>query len=474
MATTPRTRSKANETRPISEASLITPARSTTPESPITTPKKVKHKSSPVSLPTPPETKRKKTCRDSPVPLKLRKSSSTSRTVTRPETLNWLADLEDEDYDPPQSPTPASSGAVEEDETSEDEEEKVSKLKPKSFQYGSFTKSWQEIGQQRNFEFFQAYPHDEFSALCVDHFMQLAESWYSRRKSMVNHQVQKIVGAGLTHKPDFSKLALPVCDETWTVKSLQDFKVDLQKGISDASDRVKLNHIQILEATGERPICELGNQDYPLKCPLCTNYELPCKGKFIEVDKAHCRMDIAPYVPNSFYATLEKASRALPDCCHQNAFTILMGDKGRDYMECKECCYSQALPQHPLRLPKEYAIKVAGIRIPVKVRPERLCLNSKLGHVDVGGIHIIVDHCVGQPMIKFRSTQFSKAHEMHALDFHLEDEINMVELDLPEEHTNDQHESRDREAEFNELYWQEGVFNAIAHCSNIFDNCSCH
>ncbi|TVY67295.1 hypothetical protein Focb16_v010236 [Fusarium oxysporum f. sp. cubense] len=474
MTTTPRTRSKTKETRTVSEASRITPARSTTPESPIAAPIKAKPKSSPVFLPTPLETKRKTTCRDSPVPLKLRKTTSTSRAVTRPETLNWLADIEDEDYEPPQSPTPAGSGAVEEVETSEDEEEKVSKLGPKSFQCESFTKSWEEIGQQRDFEFFQAYPHDEFSTLCVEHFMQLAERWYSRRKSMVNHQVQKIVRAGLTHKPDFPKLALPVCDETWTVKSLQDFKVELHKGISDASDRVKLNHIQTLEATGERPICELGNQDRPLKCSLCTNYELPCKGKYIEVDKAHCRMDIPPYVLNPFYTTLEKASRPVPDCCHPKALTILMGDKGKDYMECEKCCYSQALPQHPLQRPKEYAIKVAGIRIPVKVRPERLCLNSKLGHVDVGGIHIIVDHCVGGPMIKFRSTHFSKAHEMHALDFHLEGEINIAEFELPEEHTYDHHEFREVEAEFNELYWQEGAFNAITHCSNLFDNCSCH
>lgn len=63
---------------------------------------------------------------------------------------------------------------------------------------------------------------------------------------------------------------------------------------------------------------------------------------------------------------------------------------------------------------------------------------------------------------------------MHALDFHLEGEINIAEFELPEEHTYDHHESCEVEAEFNELYWQEGAFNAITHCSNLFDNCSCH
>ncbi|KAG5750086.1 hypothetical protein H9Q70_007246 [Fusarium xylarioides] len=468
MAISPtRTRSKTKETRTVSEASLMTPARSTTPESPIAAPIKAKPESSQAFLPTPP-TKRKNTYRGTPIPLKLQKTTSTSKAVTRPETPSWLADLEEEDFEPPQSPTPAGSRAVEEEETSEDEEEKVSKLGLKSFQCGSFTKSWEEIGQQRNFEFFQAYPHDEFSTLCVEHFMQLAEGWYSRRKSMVNRQVQNIIKAGLTHKPDFSKLALPVCDETWTVRSLQDFKAELRQQIDDASDRVTDNHIQILEATGKRPICELGDQEYPLKCSLCTNYELPCKGKYIEVDKAHRRTDVSPYPLNQYYATLKKASRPVPDCCHEKALTILMGDKGKDYMECEECCYSQALPQQPSHRPKTYAIKVAGIRIPVKVRPERLCLNSKLGHADVGGIHVVVDHCdTGRQMIKFRSTQFSKAHEMHALDFHQEYEINMLDFALPEE-------SREVEAGFNELYWQEGAFDAITHCSNLFDNCSCH
>jgi hypothetical protein len=316
-----------------------------------------------------------------------------------------LVDLEEEeeDLEPPQSPTPAGSGAAEEEETSEDEEEKVSRLRPKSFQCESFTKSWEEIGQQRNFEFFQAYPHDEFSTVCVEHFMDLAEGWYYRRKPMVNRQAQKIVSAGLTRKPDFSRLALPVCDETWTVKSLEDFMAELRKQIDDASDRVTLNQMQILDTTGERPICELGNQYRPLKCSLCTNYELPCKGNYMEVDKARCRMDVATYPLNPYYAAVKKASRPAPDCGHQKALTILMGDKGRDYMECEECCYSQALPQQPSQRPKLYAIKVAGVRIPVEVRPERLCLNSKLGHADLGGIHVVVDYCADKRrMIKFR------------------------------------------------------------------------
>nr|RBQ84490.1 hypothetical protein FVER53263_21018 [Fusarium verticillioides] len=468
----PRTRSKTKETQTVSAASPMTPARP-----PIAAPVKAKPESSQAFLPAP-STKRKKTFDDTPVPLKLRKTASTSRrAASRIRTLSWLADLEEEeeDLEPPQSPTPAGSGAADEEETSEDEEEKVPKLRPKSFQCESFTKSWEEIGQQRNFEFFQAYPHDEFSTVCVEHFMDLAEGWYYRRKPMVNRQAQKIVRAGLTRKPDFSRLALPVCDETWTVKSLEDFMAELRKQIDDASDRVTLNQMQILDTTGERPICELGNQYRPLKCSLCTNYELPCKGNYMEVDKARCRMDVAAYPLNPYYAAVKKASRPVPDCGHQKALTILMGDKGKDYMECEECCYSQALPQQPSQRPKTYAIKVAGVRIPVEIRPERLCLNSKLGHADLGGIHVVVDYCADKRrMIKFRSTQFSKAHEMHALDFHLEDEISTHNFELPEEYISDHPESSEVEDRYNEIYWQEGAFNAITHCSNLFDNYSCH
>lgn len=63
---------------------------------------------------------------------------------------------------------------------------------------------------------------------------------------------------------------------------------------------------------------------------------------------------------------------------------------------------------------------------------------------------------------------------MHALDFHLEDEISTHNFELPEEHISDHPESSEVEDRFNELYWQEGAFNAITHCSNLFDNCSCH
>jgi hypothetical protein len=59
---------------------------------------------------------------------------------------------------------------------------------------------------------------------------------------------------------------------------------------------------------------------------------------------------------------------------------------------------------------------------------------------------------------------------MYGFDLHLEDEISMVEFDLPEEHTYDHHES----ANIQRLYWQQGAFNAIARCSNLFDNCPCH
>lgn len=50
----------------------------------------------------------------------------------------------------------------------------------------------------------------------------------------------------------------------------------------------------------------------------------------------------------------------------------------------------------------------------------------------------------------------------------------MLGFEPPEKHTYDDLESREVEAGFPELYWQEGAFNAITHCSNLFDNCSCH
>ncbi|KAF5659314.1 hypothetical protein FDENT_13953 [Fusarium denticulatum] len=86
--------------------------------------------------------------------------------------------------------------------------------------------------------------------------------------------------------------------------------------------------------------------------------------------------------------------------------------------------------------------------------PERLCLNSKPKDIDAEGVHekekkrkansdAVTGSGCGQSdtarldddptcrrMIKFRSTQFSKAHEMNALVFHLEDEINILDSEL--------------------------------------------
>ncbi|KAF4337368.1 integral membrane protein PTH11 [Fusarium beomiforme] len=427
---------------------------------PTTPPEKSVPLSSPELPPAPSKRKRKSACHDSPIPLKIKKTTSAHKGTGRPRTLKWLEDLKREDLEPIQSQPFAGSGTSEDEDICKVEEIGYN-LGPKTFQQDSFTTSWEEIGLQQNLEFFQAFPHDEFSTLCINHFMELAESWYSRRKPMVNYQVQKMVRDRLNRKPDFSKFALPVCQESWTVKNPQDFSLDLHEAINKASDEVKLNYKQILRATGKRPICELGNQSWPLKCALCTNHELPRKGKYADIDQAHCHMDVPPYDLDSFDAELQKALSPIPHCCHRKALTILGGSKSQDYLECEQCSYVQELPLPPLQTPKEFAVKVAGTLIPVKIRPERQYLNSKLGHVDVSGIHIIVDHCAGESMIKFRSTRFSKCHEMYGYDFHLEDEIKMVGNDLPGEPTEYCHEYDNEEdlsesettfAQFDKLY----------------------
>ncbi|KAF5699517.1 hypothetical protein FGLOB1_11330 [Fusarium globosum] len=44
-----------------------------------------------------------------------------------------------------------------------------------------------------------------------------------------------------------------------------------------------------------------------------------------------------------------------------------------------------------------------------------------------------------------RSTQFSKAHQIHAFDLHLEDDIDMLDFELPEQYTYDYLESHERQ-----------------------------
>ena len=89
-------------------------------------------------------------------------------------------------------------------------------------------------------------------------------------------------------------------------------------------------------------------------------------------------------------------------CGHEEPIMILGASEEDSYTECEECGHQQEAELGFFR-PLKHAIKILGARIPVEVTPsESMELNSKFMYVDVGGIHIVVDHCTGEPLIRFR------------------------------------------------------------------------
>jgi DNA-directed RNA polymerase subunit RPC12/RpoP len=141
-------------------------------------------------------------------------------------------------------------------------------------------------------------------------------------------------------------------------------------------------------------------------------------------------------------------------CEHETSVTILGTDKKSSYTECEDCGHKREVS---LNRPstRKYAIEVGGVRFPVKVAPaNRMTMNSRVMHIDVGGIHIVVDHCKA-PCLLFRSTNFSQAHEKDGFGFHDQGEIEAFGMPGPED-----------------VYLRTGAFNPT-FCSRSFENCAC-
>ncbi|RGP63034.1 hypothetical protein FSPOR_8834 [Fusarium sporotrichioides] len=197
------TRSKRKAATPVSAgpSSPTTPIR---PESPLQTPE---------SPARPLKRKRNRNFDDSPVPLKLRKESTAPSETSRPRIpiqLPSLVSESDPDSHRPRSSARSDAAVV---ETNGPKNEQDPIYVPKLFKQDVATRDWSDVGQHTNLEYFQAFPHDPRSTLCVEHFLSLTEKWYWKRKPTVHAQLIPIL-RDTTTRPDFSNLALPVCEET--------------------------------------------------------------------------------------------------------------------------------------------------------------------------------------------------------------------------------------------------------------------
>ncbi|KAH7262594.1 hypothetical protein BKA59DRAFT_33957 [Fusarium tricinctum] len=345
--------------------------------------------------------KRTKADDDSPIPCKITKTEHSS-----PQAPGWLLDFIDEvaDENPfPQSPTGSGYEDDEEASTIEDEYEEELDFGIKSFGQDTFAKNWSETEAGKDLEYFQAYPHDRDATLCADHFLELAESWYFRRMPLVSEQLRARLKGNLSSKPDFSGLALPIDENTWTVKTLEVFMGELRKKIEDASSRMHEEKMRVVALTLSHPLCELGNSENPLKCAKCPKRSIDnSSDDTTRRALPHCRPGrLWEQEPVVSFDLKDRLIKKLLNCGHESP-TLILGGDSENYIECSDCFSTQRDCELSFLRPWNSAIKIAGTRFPVAITPASMSMNSQLGHVDVGGLHIVVDACVGVRLIKFR------------------------------------------------------------------------
>ncbi|RSL97019.1 hypothetical protein CEP52_011133 [Fusarium oligoseptatum] len=268
----------------------------------------------------------------------------------------------------------------------------------KSFGQDTFMSRWEADESEDMLEFYMAYPHNRDATLCEYHFLQLAERWYERRKPGVESALKKMfkTSFGCRDSPDFSPFGLPIDQDTWDLKSLDEFKGDLSRQIEQAKARLDEEHDRITFTTEHTPMCEVGPRDEHLSCTLCPeDYTKPIAVEHMSDVPEECDTAIAEWALDR----REQWEQDVLTCGHTSPIMIL-GGKNPDVLECEDCGHTQ--PSDSDARPGKFQLRIAHIRIPVEVSPTHMPMNSRLGHCDVGGIHFIVDTCTGNTLIKFR------------------------------------------------------------------------
>ncbi|KAF4994834.1 hypothetical protein FDECE_12982 [Fusarium decemcellulare] len=336
-------------------------------------------------------------------PLKRKRSKSSaqkSRPTKRPKKLKATVPAPSTPAaTPPQFPELVTAS----DDVSETEEDTF--FESKSFGQDTFVSEWEAFELLNKLEFLQAYPHNRGSTLCAYHFLQRAETWYLRRKPAAKKELNRIYKNGVPYDFNFSHLTLPVDEKTWQLKTLQEFKDDLVREIGAATYRLGREQSRVISITGHTPACEVGPRDEPMNCCLCADGpETWSSAEALESIPAQHR-SVAPEGVDESIENWTRIRRKVNEsdilgCGHESPIMILGGDYG-DVVECEVCSHTQSVHARYCK-PRKFALRIAGIRIPVDVSPSRMAMDSRVGHASVGGLHFIVDNCSGKEMIKFR------------------------------------------------------------------------
>ncbi|CEI66477.1 hypothetical protein FVEN_g8334 [Fusarium venenatum] len=344
-----RSRRKAATPVPTGPNSPATPTRQ---ESPLQT-------LEPLARPL--KRKRNRDVDDSPVPLKLRKKSTapleTSRTRTR-------LSKPDSESDPNSRHSQSSTGpdaAIIEENESKNEQHPAYAHVHKLFKHDVVAKDVSDDNQHTGLEYFQAFPHDPQSTLCVEHFLSLAEK-------------------DTTTRPDFSNLALPVCEETWTIKDFQSFKDELNEKITDTTKSAYIReYYRVAHLTGSKPRCEIFDTSaiaYFSMCAQSPDFQPPANGihdtfwdmqsfedfmanddRMIRETPDECKSPV-PVIPQGLDEEMKGKYKTFLltrgidlesphiKCDHETSVTILGTDEKSSYTECEDCGHRREVSIH--------------------------------------------------------------------------------------------------------------------------------
>ncbi|KAF4979062.1 hypothetical protein FZEAL_4672 [Fusarium zealandicum] len=262
----------------------------------------------------------------------------------------------------------------------------------------------QAIEEMHNLEFYQAYPHNRAANLCRWHFGDLLVGWYHRCLPAAQQQLDEILKGDLSCELDFSHLAIPVDQDTGELMELEDFCDLVLNEITNAQIRMRVEEIRVITCSSHVPVCEIIKDEY-VQCFICA-----------EEPEQHRKWPHYDFIPLQHTSKISKKSHEAymklrtkfeeDSCCrlgcgHDSAVIVLGGDNG-DVAECEECPHLELASKACQCKSRKYAVRVAGTRIPVEVGPARMAMDSRYGHVDVGGIHLLVDACASGHLVKFR------------------------------------------------------------------------
>ncbi|KOS16765.1 hypothetical protein ESCO_004657 [Escovopsis weberi] len=225
-------------------------------------------------------------------------------------------------------------------------------------------------------EFYQVFPHDSASTLCLQHFLQLAEPWFRRRGGYPETATRRLARRfphgrlGVRHAQDAGArdaqaMALVAQREPWRLRPVEELMEDLKEEVLAAEQHLRYDRRACVRRHARAPDCGVGD---PLRlvCAFCTAVRWP---------KAR-----------DVYGKMELLRRR---------------GGGHGAFREEDEAHLEGGPAEAAA--KEAARRRAGARPPM--------LDATHAYRSVGGLHFLVDACDGRVMIKFASTRASSTEQ---------------------------------------------------------------